>query len=94
MKIDKAQVRHVVQLSRLSMSDEKMEALMSDMNDILDYMDLLNELDTTGVEPTSHAMEVKNVFRDDVVRPSLPKDKSMKNAPEQNRGSFVVPRII
>ena len=94
MKITLEEVQHVTQLARLSLSEEQMKRLMNDMNDILTYMDMLNEVDTSGLEPTSHVMEIKNVFREDEIRPSLPHEKSLKNAPEQNRDSFVVPRVI
>jgi len=94
MKITLDEVQHVAQLARLSLSEEQMKRLMDDMNDILSYMDMLNEVDTSGLEPTSHVMDIKNVFREDETRPSLPHEKSLNNAPEQNRDSFVVPRVI
>ncbi len=94
MKITLEEVQHVAQLARLSLSEEQMTSLMKDMNDILSYMDMLNEVDTSNLEPTSHAMDLKNVFREDQTRPSLPYEKSLKNAPEQSRDSFVVPRVI
>ena len=65
-----------------------------DMNRILDYMDQLNELDTGGVEPTSHVLSLKNVFREDVVIDSLPVDEVLANAPRREKGHFVVPKII
>ena len=94
MKITLDEVQHVAQLARLSLSEEQMKRLMNDMNDILSYMDMLNEVDTSGLEPTSHVMDIKNVFREDETRPSLSHEKSLKNAPEQNRDSFVVPRVL
>jgi aspartyl-tRNA(Asn)/glutamyl-tRNA(Gln) amidotransferase subunit C len=94
MKITMDQVRHVAQLARLSPSEEQMKTLMQNMNDILDYMDQLSEIDTSNVDATTHVVELKNVFREDEMRPSLQKEKSMKNAPEQKRDAFVVPRVI
>ena len=94
MKITLDQVRHVARLARLNLPEDRMRELMQNMNDILGYMDMLNEVDTTGVEPTSHVMDIKNVFREDEVKPSLPHEKSLQNAPQENRDAFVVPRVI
>ncbi len=94
MKISIDEVRHVAHLARLSLSEDQLEAMMQNMNSILDYMDLLNEVDTTDIEPASHIMDISNIFRDDEVRPSLPPEVSLNNAPEKNRNSFVVPRVI
>jgi aspartyl-tRNA(Asn)/glutamyl-tRNA(Gln) amidotransferase subunit C len=94
MKITLDQVRHVARLARLNLPEDRMRELMQNMNDILGYMDMLNEVDTTGVEPTSHVMDIRNVFREDEVKPSLAHEKSLQNAPQENRDSFVVPRVI
>ena len=94
MKITLDQVRHVARLARLNLPENQMQELMQNMNDILGYMDMLNEVDTTGVEPTSHVMDIKNVFREDEVKPSLEHEKSLQNAPQENRDAFVVPRVI
>ena len=94
MKITLDEVEHVTQLARLRLPEEQMKGLMKDMNEILDYMDLLNEIDTSNLEPTSHVINIKNVFREDTILPSLPYEKSLKNAPEEKQDSFVVPRVI
>jgi len=94
MKITAKEVRHVADLARLELSPEEVELFTGDMNRILDYMDQLNELDTGGVEPTSHVLSLKNVFREDVVGESLTVDEVLANAPRREKGHFVVPKII
>ena len=83
MKIGVKDVEYVARLARLSLSDEEKEEFATQSDDILTYMDKLNEVDTTGVEPTSHVISITNVLRDDNVRESLPPEPSLKNAPEQ-----------
>jgi aspartyl-tRNA(Asn)/glutamyl-tRNA(Gln) amidotransferase subunit C len=94
MKITVEEVEHVAELARLQVSEEEKEQLTHQMNQILDYMDKLNELDTRNVVPTSHAIDLQNAFREDAVQPSLQRDNSLKNAPESNEAEFIVPRII
>ena len=94
MKITTREVRYVADLARLELSPEEVELFTGDMNRILEYMDQLNELDTAGVEPTSHVLSLKNVFREDVVGESLTVDEVLANAPRQDKGHFVVPKII
>ncbi len=94
MKITSDQVLHVARLARLNLSEEQIEAMIKNMNSILDYMEQLNEVDTSGVEPTSHVMSLTNVFREDEEAPSLPREKTFANAPESKRNAFVVPRVI
>ena len=64
------------------------------MNSILAYMEKLNELDTTNVEPLSHVMDITNVFREDETRPSLPREKALGNAPDRSEKFFKVPKVI
>jgi aspartyl-tRNA(Asn)/glutamyl-tRNA(Gln) amidotransferase subunit C len=94
MKITKAEVAYVARLARLEFTEEQMDLFTVQLNAILDYVGKLAELDTTGVEPTSHAMEVTNAFRDDIVGESLPVEEALSNAPEREDGFFVVPRVI
>jgi aspartyl-tRNA(Asn)/glutamyl-tRNA(Gln) amidotransferase subunit C len=94
VKITKEDVRYVAQLARLNLSPEEMETFTLQINRILSYMEKLNELDTTTVEPLSHAIDVANAFRDDVVGESLIRGAVLKNAPETEKGFFKVPRII
>ncbi len=94
MKIGVKDVEYVARLARLSLSDEEKEEFTTQLDDILTYMDKLNEVDTTGVEPTSHVISIKNVLRDDNVRESPPPEPSLKNAPEAERAFYKVPKII
>lgn len=94
MKIGVKDVEYVARLARLSLSEEEMEEFTTQLDDILTYMDKLNEVETTGVEPTSHVISIKNVLRDDNVRESLPPEPSLRNAPEAEGAFYKVPKII
>ena len=94
MKIGVKEVEYVAGLARLRLSDEEKEEFTTQLDDILTYMDKLNEVDTTGVEPTSHVISIRNVLRNDEVRESLPSEPSLKNAPEKERSFYKVPKII
>lgn len=94
MKISREQVAYVAHLARLEFSEEETERFTSQLNDILRYMDKLGEVDTTGVEPMTHAIAQKNAFREDVVGESLPPELSLANAPGARGGSFQVPKVI
>ena len=87
-------IEYVGILAKLDLSDEEKEAAKKDMGSMLDYIDKLNELDTTGVEPMSHVFPVNNVFRDDIVTNGDDRDNILKNSPENRNGSFVVPRTV
>ncbi|HEY3333228.1 MAG TPA: Asp-tRNA(Asn)/Glu-tRNA(Gln) amidotransferase subunit GatC [Capsulimonadaceae bacterium] len=89
-----ADVAQVASLARLELSNDEQERLKGQLNDILEQFARLQELDTTNVEPTSHSIPMRNVFREDVARPSLPRDAATKNAPEKRDGNFIVPQIV
>jgi aspartyl-tRNA(Asn)/glutamyl-tRNA(Gln) amidotransferase subunit C len=94
MKITKEEVERVAVLARLKYSEEEKGRFVSQLNSILDYMDQLDKLDTSSVEPTFHAVTQKNVFREDVVQPSLNLELTLANSPDPDRGFFRVPKII
>lgn len=94
MKITSEEVLYVARLARLDLSPAEAEAMTAQLDRILQYVDKLNEIDTAGVEPTTHAMSVHNAFRDDVVAESLPQRTALANAPLENGEAFVVPKII
>lgn len=94
MSISPDTVRNVAALARLQLSDEALEPFTRQLNDILEYFATLQEVDTTGVEPLSHAVELTNAFRVDEVRESLPAEKAIENAPDREQTCFRVPRII
>ena len=87
-------IEYVGILSKLELSPEEKEQAKKDMGSMLDYIDKLNELDTTGVEPMSHVFPVQNVFREDVVVNGDDRENILKNAPEEKDGSFVVPKTV
>ncbi len=87
-------VKQVAHLARLSLAEEEVELFTRQLNDILKYVEKLNELDTTDVPPMAHVLELHNAFRDDVVQPGLPRGEALANAPDQQRESFAVPKII
>ena len=94
-KINKEEVDKVAKLARLGFTEEEKERLASQLNSILVYFDKLGELDTTGIESTSHASTISNVFREDRVDSSVSKEEaSLLNAPDSRGGYFRVPRII
>ena len=80
--------------TRLKLSDTEIDSLTTQMGKILGFVESLNEVQTDGVEPMVHAMELRNVFREDQARPSLPRDEALKNAPKTDGKYFLVPQII
>ena len=94
MKIDEAQIIKTAKLARLELSDSEREEYSKQLNDIIEYVEKINELDTSNVKPADHIMEVSNVFRDDIVVRSIDRKGIEQNAPEFTDGFFVVPKII
>ena len=94
MKITREQVQHVAKLARLNLSDDEVTMFTGQMADILAYVEKLNELDTDGIVPTSHAVPMENAFRDDVVQPSIGADAALANAPDRIADFFRVPKVI
>jgi len=94
MKITVEEVEHVAKLSRLMFSPEETALFTRQLDNILGYVDKLNELDTTGIEPTSHVLPINNVFKVDEPRPSLTPDEALANAPERSGDFYRVPKII
>jgi len=94
MKISKDQVEYVANLANLELNDEEKEIFTRQLDSILSYMDKLNQLDTVHVDPTSHVLPIKNIFRQDKVKPSLPMEEALANAPDRKNGFFRVPRVI
>jgi aspartyl-tRNA(Asn)/glutamyl-tRNA(Gln) amidotransferase subunit C len=94
MKITRRDVKHVAGLARLRFTEDELELFTEQMNTLLSYFDTLQQLDTTGVEPATHAVNLANAFRDDLVGKSLDGEEALKNAPAQERSCFKVPKII
>ena len=93
-KLTAQDVAQVAALARLELTAQEQVRLESHLNDILGQFARLQELDTEGVEPTSGSLKMRNVFRDDVVGPSLSRDAATRNAPEKRDGNFIVPQIV
>lgn len=93
-KITKQDVEYVAGLSQLTLDEATKERLVGELNNILSYMDKLNELDTTNIEPMMHAIPMTNVFREDVVGESLDREVALMNAPKTDGVYFLVPRIL
>jgi aspartyl-tRNA(Asn)/glutamyl-tRNA(Gln) amidotransferase subunit C len=91
MAIDREQLLHVAHLARLELRDEELERLGAQLNDILAAVSKVSELDLTDVPPTSHPLDVVNVWDEDVPRPSLPVADALANAPERDGDAFRVP---
>ena len=91
MKMD---VEKVAKLARLELSEKEKNTLGNQLEQILTYMEQLNRIDTTGVEPTSHAIPIQNAFREDEAKPSYSREEVLGIAPEEEDGHFKVPRII
>jgi aspartyl-tRNA(Asn)/glutamyl-tRNA(Gln) amidotransferase subunit C len=94
MGITMQDVEHVARLARLELTPEEKEKFTGQLNAILKYMDKLNELNTDGVEPTSHVLPLVNVMREDEPRPSWPIEQVLKNAPDEEDGQFKVPAVL
>ena len=94
MKISHDEIKHVAQLARLELSDTEIENMAGQLDRILGYVDKLSEINTDGIEPTTHALSIYNAFREDIVKESLPREVALKNSPLQNGEAFVVPKVI
>ena len=94
MNITADDIRKVAELARLQVSESETDSLAKDLQSIIGYVDVLNEVDTTNVEPMVHAVELQNVLRPDVIVPSLPREAALANAPKTDGECFLVPAII
>ncbi|MCI6159525.1 MAG: Asp-tRNA(Asn)/Glu-tRNA(Gln) amidotransferase subunit GatC [Selenomonadaceae bacterium] len=94
MKVTKEDLENVAVLSRLRIPEDQQQKYMQQMDSILTYMDNLSEVDTTEVKPTTYALPMQNVFREDVVRPSLDREAALQNAPLRDNGYFKVPKVL
>ena len=94
MAIDRKAVDHVARLARLDLSEEERERMQTELSHIIEHAERVQALDLDGVEPTSHAIPLRNVMRPDEARPSLSPSDALANAPESEAGRFKVPRIL
>jgi aspartyl-tRNA(Asn)/glutamyl-tRNA(Gln) amidotransferase subunit C len=94
MAITRADVEKVSLLARLQLTEAEIETLTDELGQIVAYVDQLSEVDTEGVAPMAHAVEVSNVFASDEVKPSLPRDQALANAPSHNERGYLVPPVM
>jgi aspartyl-tRNA(Asn)/glutamyl-tRNA(Gln) amidotransferase subunit C len=94
MTLSRADVEKLALLARLELGAAELDALTPQLQHIVEYVETLNELDTDGVEPMAHALDVANVFADDVPRPSLPREQALSNAPHHDDAFYLVPAVL
>ena len=94
MKITTEMAAHIAALSRLKLSEEEAGRMAGELEQILSYMDVLDGLDTSGAEPMSHIVPLKNVLREDEVKPSTPREALLRNAPVPDEEAFLVPKAV
>ena len=94
MKVTREDLKNVAVLSRLAIAEDKADGYIAQMEAILSYMDNLSEINTDAVKPTTYALPMENVFREDVVKPSLDRELALSNAPLKEGGYFKVPRVL
>jgi len=87
-------IDYIARLARINLNDRERVVYSQQMERIIEYINKLNELDTSNVPPTSHVLPIKNVLREDTPRPSMPREEALKNAPDVSDGFYRVPRII
>jgi aspartyl-tRNA(Asn)/glutamyl-tRNA(Gln) amidotransferase subunit C len=93
-RITKEQVEHVADLARLAFTDEEIAVFTKDLGDIIAFAEQLNELDTDGIEETTHVLNIANVMRPDEVRESISREEALLNAPDKRDGQVRVPNIL
>jgi len=94
MKITREEVMHVARLSRLALAPAEIDEITGQLDQLLGYVEKLDELDTSGIVPTAHAVPMENAFRGDEVKPSIGLERALQNAPQTAESCFVVPKVI
>ena len=94
MALSREDVRHVAELARLDFSDEEEARMAEEMSRILEYVEKLDELDTSGVPPMSHVLDVTNVYREDDIESRIDREQALEAAPDAEQGHFLVPRVV
>ncbi len=94
MSVSIEEVRYLAALARLRFSDEEEKRIAGQLSEVLDYMEKLNELDTSGVPPMSHVLDLHSVSRDDEVAQRISREEALKNAPDADGSYFRVPKVI
>ena len=94
MSISRQDIEKVALLSRLELTEDELARMTTELAQIVGYVDQLGEVNTDGIEPMAHAIEVKNVFREDVVTESLPREEALANAPHHDERGYLVPAVL
>ena len=94
MRISRQDIEKVALLARLRLTDDELSKMTVELAQIVGYVDQLGEVDTNGIEPMAHAIETANVFRDDMVVASLPRDEALANAPHRDDRGYLVPAVL
>ena len=94
MAVTRKEVEHIAELARLELTESELEEYTAQLNKILEYVEKLNKLNTENIKPLSHPIEGENVFRDDVIKPSIDREEALKNAPSKDDEFFKVPKVI
>lgn len=94
MSLTREEVKHVARLARLELDDAQLDRVTKQLDAILEYVAQIEALSTDDVEPMAHPIALRNVLREDALKPSLPREEALRNAPKQRQGFFEVPRII
>lgn len=94
MSLSRADVEKVSLLGRLKLSEAELDTMTEQLGRIVGYIEQLNELDTTNVEPMAHAIELHNIFAEDVIQPSLPREAALANAPKRDSECYRVPAVL
>jgi aspartyl-tRNA(Asn)/glutamyl-tRNA(Gln) amidotransferase subunit C len=94
MSISRQDVEKVALLARLQLTEDELAKMTTELAQIVGYVDQLGEVNTDGIEPMAHAIEIKNVFRDDIVAASLPREESLANAPHHDNRGYLVPAVL
>jgi aspartyl-tRNA(Asn)/glutamyl-tRNA(Gln) amidotransferase subunit C len=94
MSISRQDIEKVALLARLELTEDELSRMTTELAQIVGYVDQLGEVNTDGIEPMAHAIEVKNVFREDAVAESLPRDEALANAPHHDERGYLVPAVL
>ena len=94
MKLEREAVLHIARLARVYLTDEEVETYAAQLGDIIGHFDVLNRIDTEGVEPTAHTLPLRNVMADDIARPSLPREEVLAMAPNTEDGYLRVRAVL
>ncbi len=94
MSVSKEDVKHIANLARLEISEKELDKYTEDLSNIVDYATTLSNIDVSGVDPTNHILDIKNVFRKDEVKNSYDREEILKNAPDKQAGCISVPKVV